>query len=397
MMEAISIFTNFITRTLEIPVIIIQNLDKDLNDFEKRHCFVSQLQPQLTKSLLELFHKEMKERFLYEIHDLLGLRLFLLFFQGRCIIIGPFVDEKWEESYRTELIAKLNMPSSYFIPYKLYYCGYRVFQTQNVIQVVNAAIEAFEPEKSPYVHRILFGIKEKEDYILWKDEPLDFDMAMQRYEIENEFIQMVQRGRPQAAIKVWNKMEHLSEGMSFTSKDSKIMIASATVLRTLTRKAAENAGVHPTIIDSISQTYAQRTYAMTSNVELKKMLGDMVFEYSELVRITLAENFSPLVRKAADYIKLHLSHNIQLLELADVVGVSTAYLSRIFKKETKLSVSQYIAKKRCEKAAELLQTTDISVQEISNYVGYLDNNYFVKVFKSQYGMVPSAYRKNKVM
>lgn len=52
---------------------------------------------------------------------------------------------------------------------------------------------------------------------------------------------------------------------------------------------------------------------------------------------------------------------------------------------------------RTKKAAGLLSTTKHSIQDISTYVGYLDNNYFVKVFKSQYDMTPSDYRKMHAM
>ena len=45
------------------------------------------------------------------------------------------------------------------------------------------------------------------------------------------------------------------------------------------------------------------------------------------------------------------------------------------------------------KAALLLKETALQVQEISNYVGYPDNNYFIKVFKKMYNMTPSEYRK----
>lgn len=68
-------------------------------------------------------------------------------------------------------------------------------------------------------------------------------------------------------------------------------------------------------------------------------------------------------------------------------------LSKKFKKETGLTFGSYIAKKRCEKAALLLKETALQVQEISNYVGYPDNNYFIKVFKKMYNMTPSEYRK----
>lgn len=83
---------------------------------------------------------------------------------------------------------------------------------------------------------------------------------------------------------------------------------------------------------------------------------------------------------------------LRLNTIADAVNVSSGYLSHLFKEETGLAVTAYIAKKRCEQAAELLITTELPVQDISAYVGYLDNNYFVKVFRSQYHMTPSQYR-----
>ena len=78
--------------------------------------------------------------------------------------------------------------------------------------------------------------------------------------------------------------------------------------------------------------------------------------------------------------------------LSENAGVSPAHLSRQFKAETGMTISRFIARTRCEKAAFLLRTTDLAVQDISAHVGYLDNNYFVKVFRGIYGTTPSHYR-----
>ena len=57
------------------------------------------------------------------------------------------------------------------------------------------------------------------------------------------------------------------------------------------------------------------------------------------------------------------------------------------------TMTQYIASMRCKKAANLLKKTNLPIQEISSYVGYSDNNYFVKVFKKNYDMTPTEFRK----
>lgn len=79
--------------------------------------------------------------------------------------------------------------------------------------------------------------------------------------------------------------------------------------------------------------------------------------------------------------------------LAALANCTSNHLGRQFKAETGLTIAQYLAKERCHKAAELLAHTDLPVQDISAHVGYLDNNYFAKIFKSCIGDTPTAYRR----
>ena len=82
-------------------------------------------------------------------------------------------------------------------------------------------------------------------------------------------------------------------------------------------------------------------------------------------------------------------------ELADMNHISEEHLSRSFKKEMGISITTHIGNIRVNKAAELLKSTSLSISDIAMYIGYSDNNYFVKVFKKRYGMTPSAYRSLK--
>ena len=83
-------------------------------------------------------------------------------------------------------------------------------------------------------------------------------------------------------------------------------------------------------------------------------------------------------------------------QLAEQVRLSPSHLSHLFSKEVGMSVSQYVAALRCEEAASLLKTSDAPVSEISAYVGYLDQNYFVKVFKKHYNKTPSEFRAESI-
>ena len=96
---------------------------------------------------------------------------------------------------------------------------------------------------------------------------------------------------------------------------------------------------------------------------------------------------------ALRYLNDNYMHKIRISELADFIGVERSYLSRVFYGEYHQSPSQYLLRLRMEKAEELLKTTPMSVSEIAAGIGYDDARAFTKVFRQNYGMSPSEYRK----
>ncbi len=92
---------------------------------------------------------------------------------------------------------------------------------------------------------------------------------------------------------------------------------------------------------------------------------------------------------------LHLSEPININDIAYAANLSVSHFSRLFKSEVGETAINTFTKMRCKKAATLLKETNLPVGEISSFVGYSDNNYFVKVFKKIYGVTPSDYRKAK--
>ncbi len=69
------------------------------------------------------------------------------------------------------------------------------------------------------------------------------------------------------------------------------------------------------------------------------------------------------------------------------------YLSRLFKQQMGLSIDQYIRNMRIDRAKFLMTTTQESIQDISDQLGFSNRNYFTQVFTQVTGMSPAAYRK----
>jgi AraC-like DNA-binding protein len=99
-----------------------------------------------------------------------------------------------------------------------------------------------------------------------------------------------------------------------------------------------------------------------------------------------------LVKKAILCIEQQAHHHISRWRLADEVGVSEDYLTRIFRKETGLSLWEYINRYRVAQAWKLLENTGEPVAEIAKRCGFDDATYFCRVFKKITGTAPRQTR-----
>ena len=99
------------------------------------------------------------------------------------------------------------------------------------------------------------------------------------------------------------------------------------------------------------------------------------------------------VEQVKDYIAAHVSEELSVENLAARVHFNPDYLTRVFKKETGKTVSEYITEYRCALAAELLKETDLSVTAIASRSGYPNYTYFTRTFRKYSGDSPRDYRK----
>ena len=98
------------------------------------------------------------------------------------------------------------------------------------------------------------------------------------------------------------------------------------------------------------------------------------------------------VARARDYIRKHYRETIRLEDMAEALGISPSYLSRLFHRETGMCLQDAIAEVRVHRAAELLLYSGLSLSEIAIYVHFPNQSYFTKVFKKIMGTTPMTYR-----
>jgi len=116
------------------------------------------------------------------------------------------------------------------------------------------------------------------------------------------------------------------------------------------------------------------------------------FVYANKTSDDIADESSPAVRRAINYLGKNLDRKLSLAKLAREVGYSPTYLTTLFKKETNYSPISYFSHLKILKACEFLDYTRMKVKEISFNLGYSDPYYFTKDFKKKMGLSPRNYR-----
>ncbi|MFD2614806.1 response regulator [Paenibacillus gansuensis] len=103
-----------------------------------------------------------------------------------------------------------------------------------------------------------------------------------------------------------------------------------------------------------------------------------------------------VVKQVQRFIEEQLSKDVSLQTIAEHVFLHPVYLSKVYKLETGESLSDYIFRVRMEKAAYLLIHSDLKIYEITAQLGYQNPQYFIKMFRKQYGTTPQEYRDRQV-
>ena len=218
------------------------------------------------------------------------------------------------------------------------------------------------------------------------------ELLEHRYHMENLLLQEVAEGNQDMALKYYRQFSMDSNSIVRTEDPIRTFKNLSFSLNTMLRKSAETAGIHPVHLDVISSNFAMLIENSNDLKELKEFRFQMISAYCRFVRKQRLDQYSPLVRKAITYIRLHLADQLSLGRIAEGIKVSPSYLSRLFNREVEESLSNYITKARVEKAAELLSFSRMSIQNTAFYVGFNDLNYFSRCFKKYKNVTPTEYR-----
>lgn len=220
----------------------------------------------------------------------------------------------------------------------------------------------------------------------------DEDIYRHSYQEERRILDAVKAGDVEEAVRLSKEMD--SNIGRLGGSEIEHWRNLSIVAATLCARAAIEAGVMPATAYRISGFYINKSTACKDITQILIYRNHAIEEMAKRVREQKEKRHtSSYTEQCKDYIYGHYREKMYLDDIADKLGISSSYLSRLFKKETGVSLQDFINDVRVEKAVNLLVYSEESLAKIAEYVNFPSQSYFGKIFKQKLQMTPKQYRE----
>lgn len=328
-----------------------------------------------------------------KIHDLLNSEhrcLVSSFIMNRITVFFPIFSETPEYNELQQQIKKLYTILSYNIGSGIRGGVSRIYKDKSKLRLsYNEAVESLNKCKT--VGELIFASEENENPQIEKNERSDKSGG--NNSLEASFTQIINKLLLCDKNGVRTFLELFAgECTSQRLKTNKIKNSFFELLVTAnneTKKVSQN--FHSENFDN--------AFSVLSTEDDVKMIKEFtlnfLFECCDAIFAEKKVQENPIIKKVCEYIEENMEHDISLENAADFAGLSSFYLSKLFREEKNETFINFLSNKRLEKSRMLLEETELSIKEIAAETGYNDQNYFSRIFKNKYGVSPKDYRKSK--
>lgn len=128
-----------------------------------------------------------------------------------------------------------------------------------------------------------------------------------------------------------------------------------------------------------------------SKLKVNSLLCSLLYDLYFVPKKDIALSLS--VKKCTDYIKEHYNEQITLNTLGEITGYVPLHVLRLFKQQTGKTPHDFLINTRMTHARTLLDSTTLSISEISLMCGFNSPSHFQSLFKKIYNISPGKYRK----
>ncbi len=214
------------------------------------------------------------------------------------------------------------------------------------------------------------------------------------YDEELAFYDLVKSGAVEALSQKtdWDKIDAPERGELSANHVQSAKYHAVVSIAMITRFCIEG-GLDEREAYHLSDLYINRVDERKTVKEIIEVQQRMAYDFAKrMKKIKTVDNHSVHCKRALDYIYNHLHEPIQILDVAESVGLNVTYLSKLFKKETGQNLAAFIRQQKINEAKNLLIYTRASCAEIAQYLAFASSSHFTQNFKKETGITPIQYR-----
>lgn len=191
------------------------------------------------------------------------------------------------------------------------------------------------------------------------------------------------------AAEFFEELDELSRSVLSSNGNAKRTIEAYYSVALVLLSYINRLGLHGRIDDHRRLMRLDDHASMKEGFHYLKQTADAIFAFKSKDE---RDRTSHIIERICQFIEEHLSEDLSLVRLAENHYFNPSYLSRFFKQERGINLSEFIDKCRIRKAKELLGDPDLKVREVAAFVGYEAAHSFTRFFKKATGLTPQEYR-----
>jgi len=327
------------------------------------------------------------------IQDYYGLTFLCLYVDNKHVVVGPYLINDDFEKHIDNIIFKFHLINEEATLVENFYNNLQILNESQQNLIVNTlhGLEVFSNDDVK-IHNVQIKKVDPDYDQIKKINDYNIRQVEKSNEIEETLLKIVRTGDIDSA-RVFDFTKITSQHLiyknnSFTNMKTNLMIFDA-----FCNREAIKSGIELSLAYKLSINTRMNINKISISSELRTLAQKILVTYAKAVKDYTLLDYSNNIRKIILYIRKNLTNKISLDDIANELFITKEHLSRLFKKEMGLTISEYIIKAKIEEAKKLLKITDYNILDIATLLNFANSSHFSNSFKKYVLMSPSDYRR----